>query len=58
LNQLIKGWVEGVQLMPVGSRYIFYIPYNLAYGEQGSGESIPGGSTLIFDLELLDIVKQ
>jgi FKBP-type peptidyl-prolyl cis-trans isomerase len=58
LNQLIKGWVEGVQLMPVGSRYIFYIPYNLAYGEQGSGESIPGGSTLIFDLELLDIIKQ
>jgi FKBP-type peptidyl-prolyl cis-trans isomerase len=45
-------------MMAVGSRYIFYIPYNLAYGEQGSGESIPGGATLIFDLELLDIVKQ
>jgi FKBP-type peptidyl-prolyl cis-trans isomerase FkpA len=58
LNQMIKGWIEGVQLMPVGSRFIFYIPYNLAYGEQGSGETIPGGSALIFDLELIDIVKQ
>ncbi len=58
LNQMIKGWVEGVQLMAIGSRYIFYIPYYLAYGEQGSGETIPGGSTLIFDLELLDIIKQ
>ena len=58
LNQMIKGWVEGVQLMPVGSRYIFYIPYQLGYGEQGSGETIPGGSALIFDLELIDIVKQ
>ena len=58
LNQMIKGWVEGVQLMPVGSRYKFYIPYKLAYGEQGSGETIPGGSVLIFDLELIDIIKQ
>jgi len=58
LNQMIKGWVEGVQLMPVGSRYLFYIPYSLGYGEQGSGESIPGGSALIFDIELIDIVKQ
>jgi FKBP-type peptidyl-prolyl cis-trans isomerase len=57
LNQVIKGWTEGVQLMPIGSRFKFYIPYNLAYGEQGAGEAIPGGSTLVFDVELLDIVK-
>jgi FKBP-type peptidyl-prolyl cis-trans isomerase len=57
LNKLIPGWVEGVQMMPIGSRFKFYIPYQLGYGEQGSGETIPGGSTLIFDVELLDIVK-
>lgn len=57
LNQMVRGWVEGIQLMSVGSRYKFYIPYHLAYGEQGSGETIPGGSTLIFDIELLEIVK-
>ena len=57
LNKLIPGWIEGVQLMPIGSRFKFYIPYQLGYGEQGSGETIPGGSTLIFDVELLDIVK-
>lgn len=56
LQQVIAGWKEGVQLMPVGSRYKFYIPYQLAYGLQGSGP-IPGGSTLVFDIELLDIVK-
>jgi len=41
--------------MQVGSRYKLYIPYNLAYGEQGAGEAIPGGSTLVFDVELLGI---
>lgn len=56
LNQVIRGWTEGVQLMSVGSRYKFYIPYQLGYGEQGAGENIPGGSLLIFDVELIDIV--
>lgn len=57
LNQVIKGWAEGVQLMPVGSRFKFYIPYALGYGEQGAGGTIPGGSALIFDVELIDIVN-
>jgi FKBP-type peptidyl-prolyl cis-trans isomerase len=57
LNGVIRGWTEGVQLMTVGSRYKFYVPYQLGYGEQGSGETIPGGSLLIFDVELIEIVK-
>ena len=58
LHQLITGWIEGVPLMQVGGHYKLYIPYNMAYGEQGSGEAIPGGSTLIFELELLDVKKK
>lgn len=58
LHGFIPGWTEGLQYMPVGSKYKFYIPYNLAYGTQGSGPSIPGGSTLIFDLELLGVKKK
>ncbi|WP_416437766.1 FKBP-type peptidyl-prolyl cis-trans isomerase [Phnomibacter sp. MR] len=56
LNGVIPGWTEGVQLMPVGSVYKFYIPYQLAYGAQGMPPTIPGGSMLIFEVELLDII--
>jgi len=56
LTRVIRGWTEGIKLMPVGSRFKFYIPYTMGYGLQGSGESIPGGSLLIFDVELIDIV--
>lgn len=54
---VIPGWVEGLQLMPVGSKFRFFIPYNLGYGEQGAGGVIPPYATLIFEVELLDIVK-
>jgi len=54
LNRVIAGWTEGVQLMPVGSKFTFYIAPDLAYGEGGGGP-IPPNSTLVFDVELLDI---
>lgn len=57
LNQVIPGWTEGLQLMSVGSKYKLYIPYTLGYGIYDNG-AIPGGSTLIFDLELLDVKKK
>ncbi|MFY8349358.1 FKBP-type peptidyl-prolyl cis-trans isomerase [Pseudoalteromonas sp. SSM20] len=53
---VIKGWTEALQMMPVGSKWRLYVPHDLAYGERGAGASIAPFSTLIFDVELLDIV--
>lgn len=57
LTGVIKGWTEILQLMPAGSKWTVYIPSDLGYGDIGSGEAIPGGSALIFDIELIEIVK-
>jgi len=57
LNQVIKGWTEALQMMPVGSKYRLFIPYQLGYGLQATG-NIPAGSALIFEVELLDIKKK
>ena len=55
VTQVIQGWVEGLQLMSMGAKYKFYIPYNLAYGNQGAGPKIPPYSALVFEVELIKI---
>lgn len=57
VNQVIKGWTEALKLMPVGSKWELYIPQELAYGDRQTGGQIKPFSTLIFEVELLDIEK-
>ena len=57
LSDVVTGWKEGLQLMPVGSKYKFYVPYQLGYGANDHG-AIPGGSLMIFEMELLDVKKK
>lgn len=58
VSGVIRGWTEALELMPVGSKWKLYIPSDLAYGDRGAGGAIPGGATLIFTIELLDIVNK
>jgi FKBP-type peptidyl-prolyl cis-trans isomerase len=58
LDMVIPGWSEGIKLMNVGSKFRLYIPSNLAYGEYGAGSVIPPYSTLVFVIDLLDIVSE
>jgi len=57
VGQVIAGWTEALQLMSVGSKYKLYIPSAIAYGAQGAGQAIPPNAALVFEVELLDIVK-
>lgn len=58
VSGVIKGWTEALEMMPVGSTWKLYIPSELAYGDRGAGGVIPGGATLIFTIELLEIVNK
>jgi FKBP-type peptidyl-prolyl cis-trans isomerase FklB len=58
VNGVIPGWTEALQLMPVGSTWKLFIPSELAYGDRPAGQSIPAGSVLVFDVQVLDIIKQ
>lgn len=58
VSEVIKGWTEALQLMPVGSKWTLYIPAELAYGDRGAGQDIKPGSTLMFNVELLEVIGQ
>ena len=58
VSGVIQGWVQALQLMPVGSKWKLYIPSDLGYGDRGAGGAIPGGAALIFEIELLEIVNR
>ena len=55
VGRFIRGWTEALEMMPVGSKWKLYVPSDLGYGDRGAGAAIPGGSTLIFQIELLKI---
>lgn len=58
VSGVIQGWVQALQMMPVGSKWKLFIPSDLGYGDRGAGGAIPGGATLIFEIELLEIVRK